>query len=168
MNIEYSWHSKSDLIRMATEMNSASANFYRRAIKIGNHAFIEFCGLMQEYIKMCEQTADKEEDYTQANIHSGESLQAFDYNIKYFAGKFECIFGPTLKVKEHRETFMKELGWDIANPFEGLECHEPVIEWSDENQKWMVYANKLPEKFLCHDETFHGAITKFKEKLRDG
>jgi hypothetical protein len=86
-------YSQDELREMLSGMQKLSNTFYARAIHIGNHAFIEFCGLMNEYIKMCSMAFDKGQDFTQSNIHSGKPLVVMqDYHAKYLGEKFGCIF----------------------------------------------------------------------------
>lgn len=93
------------------QMRQASSDLYRAATASGCHPFIEFCGIINEWIKMCEVTMEQGEDFTMANTHTGQPLRAEPYQIKYFAEKFDCIFGPIFKDKTNRELFMKEMGW---------------------------------------------------------
>jgi len=41
--------------RALVQMQDASNAFYRSAVAIGNHPFIEFAGLMNEHINACRQ-----------------------------------------------------------------------------------------------------------------
>ena len=52
-----------DLQKVVKQMHEASSAFYVSAVKIGNHPFIEFCGLMNEYIKMCQNALDQAIDF---------------------------------------------------------------------------------------------------------
>jgi len=88
-------YSKVQLEEMVKGMNAVNSAFYPSATKIGHHAFIEFCGLMGEYIKMCEAALAAGEDFTTTNIHVGGALPIRGYNALYLAEKFECIFGTT-------------------------------------------------------------------------
>lgn len=92
-------HSKEELLGMIAKMEEVSSAFYHSATHTGNHAFIEFCGLMNEYIKICENTVEKGGDFTCCNTHTGESLIAENYHIEYLFEKLECIYGPTIKAK---------------------------------------------------------------------
>ncbi len=76
-------------------MRAASAAFYQAAVHTGVHAFIEFTGLMNEFINVCEQTAREGKDFTQANAHCGQTLNMQTYQAQYLAEKLECIFGST-------------------------------------------------------------------------
>lgn len=89
-----------ELDKMLSEMRVASSTFYMAASRIGNHAFIEFTGLMTEYIKVCEKARDRGEDFTRANIHTGQPIPS--YMVAYFAEKMSCILGVDLEVKQRR------------------------------------------------------------------
>ena len=90
-------YSRAELEEMIREMEAISEHFYWNAVKVRNHAFIEFCGLMNEYIQMCRDTMLAGGDFTQCNVHSGRSLSVAEHQGAYLAEKFECIFGPTLR-----------------------------------------------------------------------
>lgn len=74
------------------DMRTLSDLFYLQAIQIGNHAFIEFTGLMNEYINACQMAHDMGKDFTQANVHTGVSIIP-DFMKDYFLEKIGCIFG---------------------------------------------------------------------------
>lgn len=105
-------YSREELAAMIPKMNEASHAFYGAAAGIGCHPFIEFNGLMNEWIKMARNSLEEGVDFTQANVHSGIPLVAQDYEIKYFCEKFECIFGPVLSVPKNREIFCLAMGWN--------------------------------------------------------
>lgn len=105
-------YSKDELDMMVVKMNLISDNFYPQATRVGNHAFIEFCGLMKKYADMCSRTAAAGHDFTQANVHTGQALVAEDHDIRYLAEKFECIFGPVLEDPTNREIFFEAMGWN--------------------------------------------------------
>lgn len=74
------------------DMEEALNAFYRSAVAIGNHPFIEFAGLMNEYIKACAIARDKGIDFSDCNTHSGKELPMEPYQIEYVNEKLECIF----------------------------------------------------------------------------
>lgn len=74
------------------KMRQVSKWFYAQAISIGNHPFIEFTGLMNEYIKVCEQAHQAGIDFSDCNTHSGTDLPMMPHEIKYINEKLECIF----------------------------------------------------------------------------
>ncbi len=105
--------------RRLKQMEQIAGGFYSAAARCGVHAFLEFCGLMTEYIKVCTAAHNEGQDYTAANTHSGVGLPFEDYNAAYLAEKLNCIYGMAfLQNKKVRDAFIKKL-------FEGeyrLEC----------------------------------------------
>lgn len=81
-------------------MKAASSAFYGMAVSIGNHPFIEFTGLLNEYIKIAERAHKNGIDFSQCNAHSGAPLPMKEFEIEYFNGKLECIFGGRIMVKQ--------------------------------------------------------------------
>ena len=73
-------------------MKAASDIFYAGAVRIGNHPFIEFCGLMNEYIKACESAHKAGIDFSECSAHSGQPLPMESYMIDYVNEKLHCIF----------------------------------------------------------------------------
>jgi hypothetical protein len=74
------------------EMRLLASAFYARAAKIGVHPFIEFSGLMNEYIKACEGAHEKGVDFTDCNAHTGKQLPMESFMVDYVNQKLECIF----------------------------------------------------------------------------
>ena len=87
-----------ELYKCIAEMSNISSIFYGMATRCGNHGFIEFCGLMNEYIKICRQSVEAGIDFRYANAHSGISLLSHDFNRLYFEEKLNCIMGSTYQV----------------------------------------------------------------------
>lgn len=80
------------------KMTAASSNFYAAATNTHCHAFIEFTGLMNEYIKICDRMTDEgDTSWMMANTHSGAPLKMEKYELDYLAEKLECIYGPTME-----------------------------------------------------------------------
>ena len=73
-------------------MHETSQAFYASAVRIGNHPFIEFCGLMNEYIKACELAHEKGIDFSNCSGHSGQPLPMRPYMVDYVNEKLGCIF----------------------------------------------------------------------------
>lgn len=73
-------------------MWKASNAFYASARNIGNHPFIEFSGIIAEYIKCCENAHRVEIDFTECNAHSGKPLPVLPYQMDYINEKLDCIF----------------------------------------------------------------------------
>ncbi|WP_293335128.1 hypothetical protein [Microcoleus sp. CAWBG58] len=79
-------------------MKAANANYYREAIATNCHTFIEFTGLIGEYIKICERNFKRGVDFTQANIHiDGPRLRIEEWEFDYINEKLRCIF-PSLRM----------------------------------------------------------------------
>ena len=85
-------YSEAERARMLVEMRSTVNAFYVSARAIGNHPFIEFAGVMGEYVNACEQAQHLGVDFTQCNTHSGMSLPLPSFMRDYIAEKLECIF----------------------------------------------------------------------------
>lgn len=75
------------------KMRAASSAFYFAAVQCGNHAFIEFTGLMNDYIAACEDAHRAGVDFTRANVHTGTHLPLPGYRLAYLDEKLECIYG---------------------------------------------------------------------------
>ena len=74
------------------EMKQASDGFYRMAIAINVHQFIEFCGLMNEYINACEHAHKSGIDFSECNGHNSQLLPMESFMIHYVNEKLNCIF----------------------------------------------------------------------------
>lgn len=97
-------------------MRAVSRVFYAQASQINYHQFIEFCGFMNEFIKLCESARDQGIDFTQT-----EALPIRQFEAAYLGEKFECIFGATMRknpeawrrfvasVEEHSATKQQDL-----------------------------------------------------------
>ena len=79
-----------ELGHMLDEMKAAKNLFYSIALQIGVHRFVEFAGLMNEYILACEALHAKNVDFVM-NTPSF-SLE----NIDYIREKLTCIFEDAL------------------------------------------------------------------------
>ena len=78
--------------KMLADMRKTSTVFYGLATAIGNHPFIEFAGLMNEYIKLCHDAHERGIDFTQCNIHTGVGLPMPSHSVAYINEKLSCIF----------------------------------------------------------------------------
>lgn len=94
---------KQELEQTLQKMRYASNNFYYAAINTGNHAFIEFTGLINEYIKVCERCLNHGTDFTKINIHTGEILPVPDTSIHYIEEKLTCIFQGSVQFNTNKE-----------------------------------------------------------------
>ena len=73
-------------------MRAAAAAFYASALQTGCHPFVEFAGLMNEYINVCERAHQAGIDFTQCNRHMGRELPMQSFEVDYINEKLECIF----------------------------------------------------------------------------
>ena len=73
-------------------MQETANAFYREAVRIGNHPFIEFAGLMNEYITACREATAAGIDFTNCNTHTGQCLPLHAHQVDYINEKLECIF----------------------------------------------------------------------------
>lgn len=89
-------------------MQMASHEFYKAAVSIGVHPFIEFTGLMNEYITICRMAEKNNKEWVHASTHSGVPLRMHEHSVKYLAEKLDCIYGPTLRA--HPEMMKALLG----------------------------------------------------------
>lgn len=74
-------------------MEQVVNGFYGAAVRIGNHPFIEFAGVMAAYVKSCRRAHDACVDFTECNRHAGSELPMESFEVTYLAEKLDCIFG---------------------------------------------------------------------------
>lgn len=96
-------------------MRAASSRFYAAATATGVHAFIEFTGLMNEYIQICE----KNPGFMHANTHSEQPMAMADHEAAYLAEKLDCIYGPSLRASQQLARAL------IPEPYRGEPCPGP-------------------------------------------
>ncbi len=99
--------------KILLQMHHISDLFYSAATAARCHPFIEFTGLMNEYLACCESAHRNGVDFTQCNTHAGQALPMQAFNAAYLAEKLNCIYGPSLLSDDAiRDAF-------IATLFEG-------------------------------------------------
>lgn len=97
------WDNESPIDRKArldnclAAMRAISNRFYGAAVHLNNHTFIEFTGLINEYILVCQEHADKGIDFTRLSAHGGRTLELKSFQVEYLQEKLTCIFGPQWK-----------------------------------------------------------------------
>lgn len=101
MNEPLTEERKEELRKTIAAMGKISHDFYYEAIKTNNHPFIEFCGLMNEYIVVCSQTLADGKDFSMINTHAGDgqSLTVREFNKDYLEQKLNCIFDNIFDIK---------------------------------------------------------------------
>jgi hypothetical protein len=70
------------------QMTHAKDVFYGLAARAGHHQFLEFAGLMHEYIKLCAEAHEAGHDFY--------SLPMQEHHAAYIGQKLECVYGPTI------------------------------------------------------------------------
>lgn len=89
-------YTQKELEEMCGKMKAVSNTFYQGAVRTGVHPFIEFCGLMNEYIQICERASSSGIQFPFASEHNGEAIPIEPHEANYIAEKLRCIFGPTI------------------------------------------------------------------------
>lgn len=103
-------YSPEERVAMLQKMQALSDLYYGRACAAGCHAFIEFAGLMNEFIKVCADAHKNGQNFPFANTHSGDPLPFQPYHLAYLAEKLNCIYGPGLLANEaNRRAFIDVL-----------------------------------------------------------
>jgi len=97
-----------ELHEICTKMRRVSDAFYVGAVSTGNHPFIEFCGLMNEYIKVCQDAAEKRIPFPLLTEHTGEALPVQPHHMLYIAEKLRCIFGPIIDSNQQCREILKD------------------------------------------------------------
>ena len=91
-------HERSDADRkLALErMASVCEAFYLAAVATDCHAFIEFTGLLGEFLNVCRDAEDSgNRTWMGANVHGGH-LPMAPFRLGYLREKLACIYGPAL------------------------------------------------------------------------
>lgn len=103
-------YNKDEREEILKSMRAVSADFYGKVVHTKCHPFIEFTGLLNEYITICQDAHAKGIDFTQANTHTGQALPVAPHNVAYLAEKLNCIYGPSLLASaELRSTLISVL-----------------------------------------------------------
>lgn len=68
------------------------------SVGIGCHLFIEFTGLLNQYIELCQRARAKEIDFAQCNRHTGSKVPMDGRDIDYLREKLECIFSGQIEI----------------------------------------------------------------------
>lgn len=81
-------------------MRQTSARFYASASLSGCHAFLEFAGLLNEFIKACaDAEARGDHGWVHANGHGG-NLKLELHQVAYIREKLGCIYGDAVLESE--------------------------------------------------------------------
>lgn len=77
-------------------MEAACSKFYAMAVLTGCHAFIEFAGVMREWIEACRHAHAQGLDFMHLNVHGDEHVPLQERHRVYIREKLDCIFGSQL------------------------------------------------------------------------
>lgn len=91
-------------------MELAARAFYASAVPLHCHPFIEFTGLLNEYVGICRRAHAAGFAFEQASAHGGEALPMAPYEAAYIGEKLGCIFGPSLRDPENLKAFLRAAG----------------------------------------------------------
>lgn len=94
---------------MLAKMREVAATYYGNSAASGCHALIEFTGLMNEFIRVCEKAHEQGIQFPFSNTHSGMPLPFEPHNLAYLAEKLDCIYGPSLAEASNRKAFIDAL-----------------------------------------------------------
>lgn len=118
---------------MLAGMRRASTAFYGLATAIGNHPFVEFAGLMNEYIKLCDDAHERGIDFTQCNAHTGVKLPMPSHAVDYINEKLSCIFSGRAAVFQRPDAVKEWLMGDALCPCcEGVSGCSPACTFEDD------------------------------------
>lgn len=68
------------------------------------HAFLEWCGVLSEHLKIAEGLLKKDVDVFNMSGHTGTPLPIPFFQLAYLAEKMECIFGGALEISVRKKT----------------------------------------------------------------
>lgn len=97
--------------RMSRTVSAFYVALFQQGVGSYCHSFIEFVGLMSEYLKIVHRLAEAGEDLQSFNVHSGKTFSGIqDHEVLYLAEKLGCIFAPMLRGRpELRPLFVRAL-----------------------------------------------------------
>jgi hypothetical protein len=116
------------------QMHAAARAFYLTAVQIGNHPFIEFTGLMNEYIKACEAAHARGIDFSDCNAHTGTPLPLAPHMRAYINEKLECIFTGRVVLEVTRGKQLDMAGYLLAMKI--CSCGERLREGDKKDARW--------------------------------
>jgi hypothetical protein len=134
---------RKELEECLSHMQAASNEFYGSAIRSGNHSFIEFTGLINEYIQLCARALQNGIDFTKCNIHNGGALPIQPQNALYLAEKLGCIYGAGF----------------AANPSLVEAFRQSATQIGDES-----YPRIIPEE-SANDSLLRGLVVRLEQKM---
>jgi hypothetical protein len=105
-------HSKEDLLLLAQRMEKVAEQvywmFFHAEMGARVHAFIEFCGVLNKYVQICQRCAGEGIDFTQFNTHTGQAMPVEMHDMEYLGEKLQCIFGPIIDANPEAKAALKK------------------------------------------------------------
>ena len=98
-----------ELEKCIYKMSNTSNFFYSMAIHCNNHAFVEFCGLMNKYIDLCRSALKGNSDFRYLNIHGDNGLPMAGHDVEYLGEKLACIYGHELRNPDNWKIFVDKI-----------------------------------------------------------
>lgn len=100
---------RAELAMKIVAMKHVSSAFYLGARAAGVHPFIEFTGLMNEWLQLCRAALDAGIDFTEISVHSSpkDGLPIQSFHAQYLGEKFGCIFVQWLREPEMLGKFLQ-------------------------------------------------------------
>lgn len=96
-------HTPVERERMLAKMRGARDLFYFLAVDVGHHQFVEFAGMLGEYIIMCEAAHRHGVDFA-----TGGRLPMRAHHAAYLAEKLDCIYGAAFAADDNlRNVFVR-------------------------------------------------------------
>lgn len=86
--------------QIIARMRAAARAFYVAAVASGCHAFVEYTGLMNEFIALCQRAEHDGLPWLHANVHGNVRLPFEEYHLAYLNEKLGCIYGVRLDLDE--------------------------------------------------------------------
>lgn len=102
------------LADVLAKMEAALGKIYWILFQTGCHPFIEFNGLMHQFVQVCRRASEKGIPFPMANEHTGVPLPVELHDVQYMGEKLRCIFGPIIDSNEEARRALFEAlfpGW---------------------------------------------------------
>jgi hypothetical protein len=90
-------HTDAERSLALARMTEICESFYLAAVATGCHAFIEFTGLLGEFLQVCRDAEEAgNKTWMSQNVHGGEHMPMAPYRLGYLREKLACIYGAAL------------------------------------------------------------------------
>lgn len=132
-------YTKEERVAMLEKMRRASDAFYYLAQQTHCHPFLEFTGLINEYITICHKAHLLDVDFTMTSIHTGKPLPIDDHNVAYLGEKLGCIYGSSLDEDKARKLVYAITGL----PIEESSYSVSRLAKADERARWLSRLNEI-------------------------